>query len=242
MATLKRAYTRKIIIISICFFAFSNMCFSQKPFTKKEAFFYFMKAYNHTPDEKLGLRLVDIICSSYEEYYLKEFDNDNYIIKSKNEFEFNKYWASKKEEMNNGILTVDVKRTFVVKTNLGEYSFEKQSFPCGSSTYYLKKNGYFSFPAGLKIEINYIDNIGDFTSDFSMPKDKAELFIKNRTDSKGNINRTVYEKLTFSILPTPSPKSTEYFPGALGKSTLQAHIHSIEIYSDINLTKKLFLF
>jgi len=34
MATLKRAYTRKIIIISICFFALSNMCFSQKPFTK----------------------------------------------------------------------------------------------------------------------------------------------------------------------------------------------------------------
>ncbi len=233
-------------ILIIIFFILCNLYSynvqSQK-ISKEQAFFYFAKIYNYsvtTPVKSGGgySQCGDDLLTHYA--YI--FDNFNYMQSRNDEFKKHEYTKSITAKFNTGIASVNFEKKFTVSCqgSFGEYSFENSSFPIKFTENEYRivyRIPFYKDDCFMEINVGEIKNISNFNWVLAYPVDKARNFIANRKYSDGQINRTIYFKLTYSIVNQTS-FSANYMTNLNG-SNIIINLHSIDVYNDENLTDKL---
>ena len=233
-------------ILIIMFLAFCNFyCYNVKSQTisKEQAFFYFVKIYNYsvtTPVKSGGgySQCGDDLFTHYA--YI--FDNYNYLQSRNDEFKKHEFINSTTAKFKAALANVNFERKFTVSCqgSFGEYSFENSSFPI-KFTENEYRIGYripfYKDDCFMEINVGEICNLAEFKWNLAYPMDKAQSFISRRKYSNGQINRTIYFKLTYSIVNQTSFSAN--YATNLNGSNIIIYLYSIDIFGDQNLTEKL---
>ena len=212
---------RNGIKITLLILSFSLQTYSQN-LSNEKAFFYLLKIYDKNVD--------DFINS-----YGFTFDKTDYNYSKSDEFARNTYRSKIRTRINDGINSISFNDKFTLygTAELGEYNFDISFFPVKSWSWDLKlffdsdnhNNFSFNIPS-----TNFI-NLKDFDGSLNMTNADANNFIKSRKKPDGEINRTVYLKITYSILNKTTNLRCSY--------CFLAYCYSIEFFSDMNCTKRI---
>lgn len=114
--------------------------------------------------------------------------------------------------------------------SLGKYDFDLAGFPIENMTdthyWYTSSARYTEYlPGEFKV---FFTNIKPFTM-IKMDADKAEMFIKDRTDRFGNINRNAVAVIRFKLVDLKGKRDGEF----------NAVIQSFTVYHDAKKTRVL---
>ncbi len=185
----------------ICFltFLFSVYSFSQTKLSEKEAFIFFMKAYNHKPLDNTNNRSVNFGQYRWIDLYILKFCGYEYNQVKNDEFKIQSFFNRINSELNHEIESVNHNKIYTqtIKASIGKFNFEDESFPI----YYSSENfkGVEGNLQGFRIEINDILNKEDVMMKLPMTANKAESFINSRKSNNGKVNREVYLKFHFKV-------------------------------------------
>lgn len=162
--------------------------------------------------------------------YAIQFDTANYKQAMANEFSRAQYLERMQAKVQEEVKKVDFSRKFTImgQSTLGEYSFASHSFPVFGAGYLLLRN----------IEVFSVQNSvnkADFIWTLPMSEIEAKAFVKSRTGAGGRIDRSVFTRTIYSILDQKG--RTAGVGGA--PATFIPFIHSVEVFSDAGLTRKL---
>ena len=236
----------KPAILVIMFFTFCNFyCnnVTSQTITNEEAFFYFVKIYNYSVTTPVNSGGGYSQCGNdLLTHYAYVFDNFNYLQSRNDEFKKHEYTNSITAKFNAELAKVNFERKFSVSCqgSLGEYSFENSSFPINFTEKQYKigyRIPFYDDDCYMKIYVGEISNLADFNWNLAYPKEKAQNLISNRKYSNGQINRTIYFKLTYSIENKTSYPAN--YATNLNGSNIIIKLYSIDIYNDEYLTNKL---
>jgi hypothetical protein len=164
------------------------------PMSREKAFFYHVKFQGYD--------------DSFIDYYGFTFDSQNYNNSKSDEFERSKYRDKIRNLIKEGVskLAFNDKFTATGSGEIGEYDFNASAFPIKSWSW--KDNLYVENSAHNQRFLYYfstsnmytIINLGDFEAKVRRTNDAANNFIKTRKASNGAIDRSVYLKVTYSLL------------------------------------------
>jgi hypothetical protein len=208
--------------------------------TAEKAFYYYVAIYGTPAD----------VVQRYGSY----FDAANYARTMADEFQRAKYRQGIQTKIADEVkkLNYNDKFTFVGSTastgytSFGEYSFESHSFPIGN----LPTTGFcvdaertaFGNCNGTVLHVDVFRfenavNRTDFKWSLPMSETEASAFVKSRAMAgAGGVNRRVTARITYSIIN----KKGQIEDSLHGRAaSFSPFIHSVEIYSDPSLTKKL---
>lgn len=186
------------------------------PITTLENFYYLVAIYGYARTKTHG-KPYDVEGYDNVDFYGENFDSDNYRRGMADEFERNRYRARIRAKIEEQVRNVNFSRKFtsVGYEKLGEYSFERHSFPFGSIT-------------GV--------NGNQFGSSLPMSEADANAFVKSRATTTGNVNRTVKFRITYSIV---NDKAGFTLLNAVYTPYFKYFIYSVEVFSDEAMTRKL---
>ena len=230
-----------LITVSLCQGIVSHT-YSQE-ITAGQAFFYYMKLYEHTPEDKT------ITCGSFEgkkishlEFYCKTFDTNNYNKNKNDEFSFQNYLTTMRSKLLTGISKVDYSKKFIANTSyakLNDYSFDDKAFPI-----YVEERKLASTQTGkgFGLSIGNVINWFDIFLLWSISPDEGNNLIKRRKDQYGNINREVFLKVTYSIVNRKIgyfDPMEQFYDCGFGQRKFYVYVYTIEIFDDKARTIKL---
>jgi hypothetical protein len=208
--------------------------------TAEKAFYYYLAIYG-TP-------------ANVVERYGSYFDATNYARAMADEFQRAKYRQGIQAKIANEVknLNYSDKFTFIGSaastgyTALGEYSFESHSFPIGNlpTTGFCidAARSFFGNCTGtvLRVDVFRLENAvnrADFKWSLPMSETEASAFVKSRAMAgSGSVDRKVTAKITYSVVNMKGQAEDSVFGRA---ASFCPFIHSVEIYGDPGLTKKL---
>jgi hypothetical protein len=188
---------------------------SPRPITAEEVFFYSAAIFG------VGGDLAKI--------YAIKFDTTNYNQAMANEFSRAQYMERMKSKVEAELKRVDFSRQFTMTGGeiLFEYSFANHYFPMGGDQ--VIRNFRIEAFDGTAV------NVRDFNWILPMSETEANSFVKSRTVAGGRIDRSVGTRITYSIVDKKGRLA-----GVFGAPpSFNIYIHSVEVYSDGSLTKKL---
>ena len=206
---------------------------SPQQLNAEEAFFYFAAIFGTQGD----------IADRYASY----FDVANYKQAMANEFSRAQYKRTMQAKVDAELKRIDFGREFTItgQAMLGEYSFTNHSFPVSGGGHALfcidAARTFFGNCQGsiLHVEAFAVPNAvnsADFDWLLTMPETEASAFIRSRTiGTNGGVNRTVFTRITYSILGIRG--KTEGVGGL--PATFKVYIHAVEVFSDGSLSRKL---
>ena len=229
------------MFLTFCNFYCCNV--KSQTISKEQAFFYFVKIYNYSVTTHVQSGGGYSQCGDdLLTHYAYVFDNYNYIQSRNDEFKRHEYTNSITAKFNAELAKVNFEKKFTVSCqgSLGEYSFENSSFPINFTENEYKigyRIPFYKDDCFMEINIGDIINLADFKWDLAFPKEKAQSFISKRKYSNGQINRTIFFKLTYSILNKTSYKAN--YAANLNGSNIVIYVYSIDIYEDEGLNVKL---
>lgn len=205
--------------------------------------FYFVKIYNYsvtTPVKSGGgySQCGDDLLT----HYVYIFDNYNYLQSRNDEFKKREYTNSATAKFKAELAKVNFEKKFTVSCqgSFGEYSFATSSFPINFTENQYKigyRIPFYEDDCFMTINVGGITNLDEFKWNLSYPADKAQSFISNRKSSNGQIDRTIYFKLTYSIVDQTS--SSANYATNLNGSNLIIYLYSIDIFGDKGGVQKL---
>ncbi|MCH3882975.1 MULTISPECIES: DUF4852 domain-containing protein [Tenacibaculum] len=173
--------------------------FAQTELTEKDAFAFFMKAYNHKPNDKTNVRVGHNPNYRWFDLYLYKFHNQEYQQVKNDEFKNQKFANRILNELKKNINKADNNLIYyqTIEANLGKYNFSEGSFP----VYYNmdKFKGVSGNLQGFRININEILNKDDVNFTLPMQSTDAEKFINSRKKSNGQIDRSILLKFYFKV-------------------------------------------
>lgn len=166
----------------------------------------------------------------YIDEYLFRFHNELYARTRNNEFEYHTSKAMAKQEILEVWNSFDYSQTFSYSTriNLENYCFENQGFPFALKTLTLNilRRQLTLNNITNEISINFI-NFSDFPFVFINPE-KANSFIKRRTDHRGSVDRRIYAVVYFNLVKIEDIDTEQGY-------VIYGNISEIEIYDHQNL-------
>jgi hypothetical protein len=197
--------------------------------SKEEALLYFLKTSGRKP--------VDQMTESHTKKWLQEYLETlrAYDWQQARNDEFQRQRLA--NEVNNYLLdkmsSLDYSKKFTIvsKVMIGEYSFEKSSFPFSIQDWYpeiYSGEENFTLVDPFRVNIGYIINSSDLMKELKMISDRASSFLSSRKDAHGNVDRTVYLKFYYSIVNQPF--KNRYASSVAGKD-LGIYVYSIQIFS-----------
>lgn len=139
---------------------------------------------------------------SHVDAYMQIFRSQVWDRVRNNEFELDGKRQETVEIMKYRVQEFSLDRSFLIRSDLelGKYDFSKQEFPVlnVSETHYWYEYQYSagSFPSRFSV---FVSNPA-LLSAMPMTKDKAEQFLRRRTDRNGNISREVPATIVIRIL------------------------------------------
>ena len=232
-----------LIALLLAFFIFQFYTVKSQPISKEQAFFYFVKIYNYSVTTPLKSGGGYSQCGGdLLTHYAYIFDNYNYLQSRNDEFKKHEYTKSLTARFQSELSKVNFENKFTVSSrgSFGEYSFENLSFPI-KFTENEYQIGYaipfYEDDCYMVINVGGIINLAGFNWNLPYPKEKAQSFISKRKDANGQINRTIFFKLTYSILNKKSFSAN--YAHNLNGSNIIIYVHSIDIYEDENLNIKI---
>jgi len=236
----------KSSILIIMFFTFCNFyCYNVKSQTisKEQVFFYFVKIYNYSVITSVNSGGGYSQCGNdLLTHYSYVFDNYNYLQSRNDEFKRHEYTKSITAKFNAELAKVNFEKKFTVSCqgSVGEYIFENSSFPINFTENEYRigyRIPFYNDDCFMEINVGEISNLADFKWDLAYPKEKAQSFISKRKYSDGRIDRTIFFKLTYSIVNKTSFKAN--YATNLNGSNIIIYVYSIDIYEDEGLNVKL---
>lgn len=191
---------RMTILISLIVVLMSSLSYSQPIMTKKEGFYFTLKANNYNildnaiDGPQLKVRWFDI--------YVNIFDKSNYENYRNDEFKWPKYSNQILSDIYKGISLADFSEiySYTCDATLGKWDPEKSSFPVTE---------LFASPIIVNYPLAYNDftisysptwNNNDIDFNLKMNASKAESFLASRKDLKGNINRKITAKIIYNVV------------------------------------------
>jgi hypothetical protein len=212
--------------------------------TSQKAFLYFLKVYGLYPEDKISnertiyLNKFDMSHDNWTFLYVSGLKEQEYKMVKNNEFKIRKLYDTTLQELSDAQYKFNqnnkiFKEKFVqvLPATLGEYNFSLNSFP-------LKFNNYFNLirissavREDFQLRIEQIVNANEFNYQLPMSQNQADEFI-NRRQVNTRIDRTVWIKMTYSIVNSKLNRTTSYAP-------LKGYVYSYEIFDDQNLSKKI---
>ena len=186
------------------------------PMTDLQEFYYRVAIYGYARTKTFG-KPNDNEGYDNVNFFGETFDNDNYKRAMADEFERNRYRTRIRAKIEEEVRKVNFnqKFTLVGYEKLGEYSFERHSFPIGSQT---SVNG------------------NQFASELPMSEADASAFVKSRASASGNINRTVKVRITYSVV---NDRAGFSLLNAVYTPYFNYFIYSVEVFGDENMTQKM---
>ena len=160
--------------------------------------------------------------------YMEAFRPDVWKRYRNDEFEMVGKRKETMELMKQAIAGFSLQETFLVRTSteFGNYEFDSKSFPIvgwsESSYFYDSSYPHGSFPSSMSLFLSNPKAV----SRIVMDEAQAKEFVRNRKNSSGNINRSLYVVLQLRIVKAKSDSGQ-----------LLAEIVSCMVYSDERYTK-----
>lgn len=160
---------------------------------------------------------------SHVDAYMQLFRSQVWERVRNNEFELDGKRQETLELMKQRVKEFSLDRRFTIRTDLelGKYDFAAQEFPVlnVSETHYWYENQYSggSFPSQFSV---FLSN-PELLSSIPMTKDKAEQFLRRRTDRYGNISREVPAVIEICIVRAKD-----------GRDKLLGEIQSAAVFED----------
>lgn len=181
--------------------------------TAEEDFYYKIAVYGYAKTDPYG-KVYDNVYA-----YATTFDETNYKRAMADEFERARYRARILAKIEEGVKKVDFTRRFTSvwgywDVELGEYSFESNSFPV------------IGIPTGT-----FSVNENQFIWALPMSEAAANTFVKSRSmvSYPGSVNRNVVLRVTYSIVNEKTRSHHSFF----------RFVYSVEVFGDKSLTSKL---
>ena len=208
--------------------------------TAEKAFYYYVAIYGAP--------------ANVVERYGSYFDGPNYSRAMANEFERARYQRDIQAKITDAVknLNFSDKFTFVGSassdgyTALGEYSFDRHSFPIGPipTIGFCVDAGrtFFGNCTGTVLHVDVFKfqnavNAASFSWALPMSEAEAAAFVNSRTVAgSGGANRRVVTRITYSIV---NKKGQIEDPSSGRAASFCPFIHSVEVFSDASLSKKL---
>jgi hypothetical protein len=210
---------------------------SVHPMSAEEAFFYYTAIFG----EDLNNSFIMGSANNIVDRYALAFDSGNYARAMSDEFSRSHYRAGIQARIAAGVRRVDFSHKFIAigGASLSEYNFASHSFqftPGAGSSFCLG-----SQCSNLRVDVGIQDavNVKDFNWSLAMPESEARAFLKGRTLAGGGSNRSVTLRVTYSIVPLKGRPPVQLPSSVPQHASLRPFIHSVEIYSDQSLSKRL---
>jgi hypothetical protein len=169
--------------------------------TKEDLFFYRLARDAHG------------VSDAVVDEYGKAFDENNYRKAMADEFERTKYKEGLRARVESGLSRADFNRRFslVESATLGEYVFERHSFP-------------------MVLSSGDTTGVNGYNFDWVLPMSEidANAFVKKRSGSYRGVDRRIYLRITYSIVNQKPPWSGFLY-----------FFHSIEAFADEGITQRL---
>jgi hypothetical protein len=211
----------------------------------EKAFYYFVAMYG------LNMVLTERRSSiGVSDIYGESFDSVNYSRAMADEFERGRYRERVKAMIAEHVRKIDFndKFTFIAQARLGEYSFERHSFPVLKNSF--QEYGFcigppnpLANPRGCDLldvtafRVEDAVNGSDFDWSVAMSEAEASAFVKSRAaNPTGRVDRRVAVKVTYSVV-NKRAQANPYFGYVY--PVFIPFIYSMEAYSDDSLTSKL---
>ena len=184
--------TFNLVFFTYLFFITS---YAQENLTNEKLFLFNMRVNNYNltdiTNEKAGYE----DSPDFFTKYIKSFYSSDLFKVSHNEFEKEKFYIRKKEELNEKIsnLSFDNEYIFRVTTKFGEYNFQSNSFPILLNEKEVPFNSLWNFI-----------NIKDFELELKMSPDEASEFIEKQhlLEDKPKRSLCLEFVINFTNLPT----------------------------------------
>jgi hypothetical protein len=204
----------------------------------EDAFFYYTAIFG----EELNNSFIYGVANNVVDRYALAFDQGNYARAMSDEFSRAQYRERIHARIAAGVRRVDFSQKFTVtgQGNLGEYNFASHSFPVNPGV----SSGFCigTSCSNLRVDVFRIQdavNVGDFNWSLAIPESEASAFLKSRTFANGGSNRSVTVRVTYSIVPLRGRPPVQGSTSVPQQASLRPFIHSVEIYSDQNLSRRL---
>lgn len=151
----------------------------------------------------IGIKNSSTPLSFFSLEFMQRFENDTYEKYKEDEFELD----NQKSKILNKIvnLTNNLESSTIycvdIPLTIDNYDFTSLSFPVGNFyEYYIVAQSKYS--KNMNIDIVFENQ--NYFNTFHLNKDIANNLVKRRKDSNGNVNRTLYARVYFTIITNPS--------------------------------------
>jgi hypothetical protein len=221
---------RNVFLYAVLFFVVAGFVYSDDEpelFEFEQAFYaYFNKTKTTPKDDDIEM----FILRMYEDEYDAHWRS--------NEFEKRKLLQKVDPQIKDGIVKFNSGILYFIggRNQIGDYDFSKEGFPIDTSSYDSVNLGRVARVGGRMSYLLVFPNIDNFNF-FKMDPEKAEAFLKSRTDRSGRPIREIILFFVFKVGENNEKRFTDYINKYFDNYFINGVIQRVEVWDGINSVK-----